>query len=186
MASRPGTQSRPFLKHMDMRRLSCGPGVSPWSGKGRTGGPLVRISARDQFDRVVAAEARENGYSSLTESLPTLGLTRYAEGEITDSLFLSAERAGVPAAVIVEFIRLFSFDVDFQREIWPGNRFEILFDRQMNADYGDLREGDVLYAKLVLRDRTLELTRYEDADGRTDYFNEEGKSVRKALNENAD
>lgn len=166
--------------HMDMRRLSAGQAFDlKWDGG--TGSGLIEVAARDQFDRKIYAVKEGGSFISRSETIPTLALSRYANSEITDSLFLTAERAGVPAAIIVEFIRLFSFDVDFQREIWPGNKFEVVFDRSMAKHYGDIQEGNIQYAKLVLRDHTLELTRYVDKDGRVEYFNNDGKSVRKAL-----
>lgn len=105
----------------------------------------------------------------------------HASGIIDDSLFLAAQRAGVPARLIMESIRIFSWDVDFQREIRPGDRFELLFERLRNDDGEAVMVGDIIFASLTLSGKMLRLYRHQLDDGTTDYFDEKGHSVRKAL-----
>ena len=100
-------------------------------------------------------------------------------GTINDSLYLSAIRAGVPPAIVVELIRMFSWDVDFERDVQPGDRFEVMFER-FHAPDGS-KDGVIGYAALTLGQKTLRLYRYQFDDGVVDYFNERGFSVRKAL-----
>ena len=104
-----------------------------------------------------------------------------ATATIDDSLFLAAERAGVPARIIMDAIRIFSWDVDFQREIRPGDGFDLLFERLRNKDGEAVMVGEIIYASLTLSGKTLRLYRHLLEDGTTDYFNEKGHSVRKAL-----
>lgn len=104
-----------------------------------------------------------------------------AAAQIDDSLYLAAQRAGVPAEIILELIRLYSFDVDFQRDIQPADSFEVLYESQY-LENGELAQnGDILYARLTVGGTALPLYRYSTSDGLTDYFNEKGHSVRKAL-----
>ncbi len=80
-----------------------------------------------------------------------------------------------------EVIRAFSYDVDFQRDFQPGDKFEIVYKRYMN-EAGDLaKSGDIDFASLTLSGRELKLYRYALPDGRVDWFNPKGDSVRKAL-----
>jgi murein DD-endopeptidase MepM/ murein hydrolase activator NlpD len=104
-----------------------------------------------------------------------------AEGSIDDSLYLAAKRAGMPASMIVELIRIYSFDVDFQRDIQRGDRFEVLFEAHYDERGEFAKFGDIQYAKLHVRKTDLPLYRFAMADGEVDYFNDEGHSVRKAL-----
>ncbi len=166
--------------HIDMRRLQAGQNYS-LTFDGKVPGTIASLTIRDQFLRQVNLKATEVGFVTSTSVIATVGLTRFAEAKITDSLFLSAERAGIPPAIIVELIKLYSFDVDFQREIWPGDSFSVYFDRTIAPEFGDVLEGHILYAQLKLRKRTIELTRFEAEDGTVDYFDASGKSVRKAL-----
>src|SRR5690606_33220038 len=88
---------------------------------------------------------------------------------------------GVPARVMVDFIRLFSYDVDFQRDIHAGDRFDLLFERFQDADGSVAHNGQLRYAALTVGDQTHRFFRFETADGEVDFFNEKGENVRKAL-----
>lgn len=137
---------------------------------------------RDGFDKRAEVSLQENGkFKSSSSAIPTLKLNRYAEGTISDSLYLSAERAGVPAGIIVTMINLFSFDVDFQREIRPGDKFAVYFNRSYSEDFDDIRDDDILYAKLELRGNVIELKRFTRGNGDTEYYSPKGKSARKLL-----
>lgn len=104
-----------------------------------------------------------------------------AEAMIDDSLYLAAARADVPAAVIVDLIRIFSFNVDFQRDIWPGDRFAVTYEKMESAD-GKTRLGAILFGELVLRGKPIALYRFmPESDGRTDYFDAKGMSARRLL-----
>jgi murein DD-endopeptidase MepM/ murein hydrolase activator NlpD len=104
-----------------------------------------------------------------------------ASGTIDSSLYVDAVAAGIPPQVLVEAIRAFSFDVDFQREIQPQDSFEIAFERFATDEGVTARLGDMIYASLTLSNKTLKIYRYLPRAGIVDYFNENGESVRKAL-----
>lgn len=110
----------------------------------------------------------------------TSGFAR-AEGKISSSLFLDAAQAGVPAPIIVEMIRMFSYSVDFQREIHPGDSFEVFFDRKFDTSGEAVKEGDISYASLTILGKEHKLWRYKMADGNWDYFDEKGRSMKKFL-----
>ena len=134
------------------------------------------------FDRDVAVRRHSDGSFSAEEVAKALDQrTERAVGEIGSSLFVDGANAGVPAAVLVELIRIFSFDVDFQREIQPGDRFELLFDRFYDRTGAAVSEGGIKYAKLTLSGKELPLYQYTTSEGDPDYFNADGESVRKAL-----
>ena len=75
---------------------------------------------------------------------------------------------GVPAPVLMELIRIYSWDVDFQRGIRTGDRFEVLFETLFTEDGEFARYGNVLYGNLILRGKQKALYRY-----RTSNSNEE-------------
>ena len=102
-------------------------------------------------------------------------------GTIDSSLFEAAAKAGLPQAVMSDVIHAFSYDVDFQRDFQPGDKFEIVYKRYLN-EAGELaKSGDIDFASLTLSGRELKLYRYALPDGRVDWFNPKGDSVRKAL-----
>ena len=102
-------------------------------------------------------------------------------GEIESSLYLAAKNAGLPASVLMEMVRIYSFDVDFQREIKKGDGFEVLYESHNNQNGDLVRNGPIRSAVLILGGERLSLYRYEYNHGLFDYFDFEGNSVRKAL-----
>ncbi|NQV57910.1 MAG: peptidoglycan DD-metalloendopeptidase family protein [Rhodospirillales bacterium] len=104
-----------------------------------------------------------------------------AEGEITDNLYNSAIRAGIAPAMLMELIRIYSWDVDFQRGIRPGDEFKVMYEGLFDEDGNFARHGNILYADLILSGESTPLTRFTTDKGRIDYFDDHGKSARKAL-----
>lgn len=104
-----------------------------------------------------------------------------ASGTVHASLYEAAVTAGVPVPVIMAMIRTYSYDVDFQRDLQPGDRFEMLFERYLTDRGTVAREGELLYASLTLGGKTKPLYRFAQRDGKVDYFNRLGESVKRAL-----
>lgn len=123
----------------------------------------------------------DNRFEATASKTPLIHSQARGEGTISTSLYVDAIENGVPAAVVVELIRAFSFDVDFQREIHPNDRFEILYDRLLAPDGTLAKPGDVIYGSLILKGKRFPLYGYRMRDGTFDYFNDKGESVRKAL-----
>ena len=104
-----------------------------------------------------------------------------ANGTIKNSLYIAAKEVGVPAPILMELIRIYSWDVDFQRGIRTGDRFEVLFETLFTEDGEFARYGNVLYGNLILRGKQKALYRYRTSKGLIDYFTTNGQSARKAL-----
>ncbi|MFP4108984.1 MAG: M23 family metallopeptidase [Desulfonatronovibrio sp.] len=103
------------------------------------------------------------------------------EAEINSSLYSAATDIGMPVEVLMQMIRAYSFDVDFQRDIRPGDHMEVLFEEEIDEHGRFVQGGSVLYATLKTRGRALPIYRYETSDGEVDFFNSKGQSVRKTL-----
>ncbi|WP_431859832.1 M23 family metallopeptidase [Azospirillum sp.] len=104
-----------------------------------------------------------------------------AEAEIRSSLFEAGNGAGVPVSVMLAAIRTYSYEVDFQRDLQPGDRFKVLYERFVTADGKVAGEGDVLFASLTVAGEELAIYRHKTRDGRTDYYDRVGESIRRAL-----
>ena len=100
---------------------------------------------------------------------------------IQSSIYEDGEIAGIPLEILSEAIKLFSFDVDFQRDIQKNDEFEIFYEVFFNSIRGSVSNGNIKYIKLNLHGNNLEYFIFKDEDGHFDYFNKEGKNVRKAL-----
>jgi murein DD-endopeptidase MepM/ murein hydrolase activator NlpD len=123
----------------------------------------------------------ENGFISreIVYDLDTRPIR--AESEIRSNLYDSAVKTGVPLEVLVQVIRAYSFDIDFQRDIQPGDRFALLYEEESNRHDGVVRGGALLYACLITGGRTLSIYRYETMDGHIDFFDDRGRSIGKIL-----
>jgi murein DD-endopeptidase MepM/ murein hydrolase activator NlpD len=105
-----------------------------------------------------------------------------AGATIEGSLYLSAMRAGIPADVVVEMIHMFSYEVDFQRDIKPGDTFEVFYNYYYTPEGQPAREGNVSYATMHLGGRTVTLYRYQpDPNEPADYFDAHGQSAKSML-----
>jgi murein DD-endopeptidase MepM/ murein hydrolase activator NlpD len=144
---------------------------------------LWSLGIRSEFDTMVRARAQAHGaFEAKEDEIPTLLMTMYNSGVIDDSLFLSADRSGVPAEIIIELIRAYSFEVDFQREIRPGDKFEVYYQRRLTEDGKELENGSIQYANLILRGKPLPYYHFTPSDdGRADFFSQNGASARRAL-----
>ena len=101
-------------------------------------------------------------------------------GEINTSLYRSATNSGIEPNVILEFARIFGFEVDFQRDIRKGDKFEILFERFTDDRGKKIKTGKILYAFLDINNQKIQLYRFGKKNN-YDYYNLDGKSISKAL-----
>ena len=94
------------------------------------------------------------------------------------SIYETALRNNVPAAVIEELVRVYSYDVDFQRKVLPGDSFDVLYSDDENND----GHNEVRYVSLSVGGETKRYYHYQTADdGSYDYYDETGKSAKKFL-----
>jgi murein DD-endopeptidase MepM/ murein hydrolase activator NlpD len=94
------------------------------------------------------------------------------------SIYETALRNNVPTPVIEELVRIFSYDVDFQRKIQPGDSFDVLYSEDENAD----GKNEVRYGSLTIGGETKRYYHYQTSDdGQYDYYDETGKSAKKFL-----
>ena len=105
----------------------------------------------------------------------------YKETIITNSLYSSAVELGIKPNIIIEFARLYGFQVDFQRDIWTNDSFQIIYEEFINNDDKVVDTGEIIFASLNLQDSDLQLYKYEYEKNKIDYFDENGKSIRKTL-----
>jgi murein DD-endopeptidase MepM/ murein hydrolase activator NlpD len=94
------------------------------------------------------------------------------------SLYETALRNNVPKSVIEELVRIYSYDVDFQRKVQPGDSFEVLYSDDENVE----NKNEVRYATLSVGGDTKKYYHFQTTDdGTYDYYDETGKSAKKFL-----
>ncbi|TVQ35845.1 MAG: M23 family metallopeptidase [Spirochaetaceae bacterium] len=137
----------------------------------------VRLSA----ERRIEIERSEDGTFDATEIvMPLTPIPVVIRGEIRGSLYASGMSAGLDPNLLHTLIQLYSFDVDFQRDVRSGDQFAVLFEEYYDEQGNWVRSGAMLATDLVLHDRTLRMYRFNSDEG-PDYFDAEGNTIRKTL-----
>jgi murein DD-endopeptidase MepM/ murein hydrolase activator NlpD len=97
------------------------------------------------------------------------------------SIYETALRNHIPRPVIDDLIRIYSYDIDFQRKVQPGDSFEVLFASD-DENASDNSKAEVLYGLLTTGGETRKFYRFQTPDDNVvDYYDESGKSVKKFL-----
>ena len=102
------------------------------------------------------------------------------EGRISNNLYSSATSSGMEPSIIIEFARIFGFEVDFQRDIRKGDKFQVMYERYFDDRNKKIKTGKILYAYLNVNNQKIKLYRFETKND-FDFYDEKGKSIRKAL-----
>jgi len=143
---------------------------------------LASIALQPSVERDVRVERRDDGeFQAKAIERPLTTEMALASARIDSSLYQAGQDAAVPLSVMSDVIKAFSYDVDFEREIHPGDSFEIVYER-IEDDQGRLaRTGNIRYATLTQGDQTLEIYWFEPKEGSGEFYNSKGESVRKDL-----
>ena len=104
----------------------------------------------------------------------------YGESIILESLYKSANKEKIPASIIIEFARIYGFQVDFQRDIRKKDSFQIMYEVFLDDKKNIIETGNILYANLKLsgEDNSLYFFDKKESEG---HYDKSGKSVQKAL-----
>ena len=100
---------------------------------------------------------------------------------INTSLYKDGINAGVPVSVLIDLIKLYSFDIDFQRDIQKNNKLEVSYETLYNPVRNETAYGNIKYVNLEIQNKNLEYFIFKTDEGFYDYFNRKGKNVKKAL-----
>ena len=104
----------------------------------------------------------------------------YKENIILDSLYRSATLEKIPANIIIEFARIYGFQVDFQRDIRKKDSFQMMYEVFVDDNNKIIETGNILFSNLNLSGENNSLY-YFDIKGSEGHYDKNGKSVKKAL-----
>ena len=104
----------------------------------------------------------------------------FKESEIINSLYSSAVNSGIKPNIIIDFARIYGFQIDFQRDIWKNDRFQIIYENFLDSNENVLDTGNILYANLILQGKDNALYIFKTKNG-YEHFDSAGKSIKKSL-----
>jgi murein DD-endopeptidase MepM/ murein hydrolase activator NlpD len=136
------------------------------------------IAPRDKIAQVTYTGDR---YVAQVTDRPLVKGRAIAVGHIKDSLYHSADAAGLPAALVPAFANLFAYELDFTRDIHKGDLFRVVFEEVRDQEGRFVRSGNILAAELYARGKKRSAYRYKDGNGLIAYYDEKGRPKKKLL-----
>ncbi|WP_233355947.1 M23 family metallopeptidase [Henriciella aquimarina] len=144
---------------------------------------LTSLSVSAESGRQILSKRQSDGaYTPLVLTAHTKPVPKHIETTIETSIYAAALDQGAHDQQVVDFARVFAYDVDFQRDIHPGDRFEIVYEEMVDERGNPVETGNVLYA--AINGQALDKGYYRFTpgdDGATDYFNRDGEAATKFL-----
>lgn len=136
-------------------------------------------------ERVIVRRIGADGFKAFTANRPLIDKPFLTDTLITSSLYQAARSTGMPPPLVLELIKMFSFTVDFQREIRDGDRLEVLYTRRFDQNGKVAAEGDILFAALTNRGKRQAYWQFsgepEGEDERKTFYNQQGQSMARLL-----
>ena len=131
---------------------------------------------------ITVTRTTEGGYTAEIVKKELQVRRHRAGGTIDSSLYLAAMQAGIPADVVVDMIHMFSYKVDFQRDLHPGDRFEVYYDYYYTPDGQPAKYGTISYAMMTLGGKQIPMYRFQADPGEPpEYFDQKGESAKGML-----
>lgn len=177
---------RNLKKYFNIRNIFIGQKIDFYLQGGHFKGNEIRIAkidffVSDEYSVIAIWNQNIKKYDVIEYKKPLLENKKQASAIINSSLYQAMKKQGVGHIAISQFINLFSFDIDFQRDIRKGDKFDIGFSEFKNKQGKTIRTGNIRYAELSVQGVIKRYYRFKKSNDVTDYFDESGKSGRKAL-----
>ena len=143
---------------------------------------IKKINILDKKNNQIQILKKDDKYEIDSSSVLAFTKNILKEIVINESLYKSAINADVPPNIIMQFVNLYGFDVDFQREIRNGNIIKIYYEVFLDNKLNIRKAENIKFASLALSKNTYELYKYTTNDNnKSEYFDAAGKSAVKAL-----
>ena len=168
-------------KYYDPRMVKPGQVLSVGLDTDETGMMLTSLAMKiDPIKELMISRDDSDRFSAEMLEKDVILQSKAAQTSIKTSLYGSAASVGIPASIVAEIIRIYSYEVDFQRDIRSGDKVEVFYETYETADGDFARYGNILYANLNVGGRDISVYRY-DNDGVADYYREDGRSLKRTL-----
>lgn len=170
--------------------LRQSPDASALASKLRPGRPILAKTTAEgellelqyQYDLNAALQVKldDGNYDAERIQLAEEKRTELKSAQIHSSLFAATDEAGIPDAIAMQLVKIFSSDIDFHLDLRQGDRLTVVYEAGFSN--GEMvNPGQVLAAEFVNQGKTYSAILYRDSDGRSDYFAQDGKALHKAF-----
>ena len=141
---------------------------------------VEKIIIELNFNTNLEADLRSD-IKIVKKELETFSEINSQEYVISNSLYADGINNNIPNQILIKLIQLFSFDLDFQRDIQKDTTVSISYEKIFVKNKSDYSLGDIEYAKITIKNNTLEYFKFLTDEGFIDYFNRQGKNVKKSI-----
>jgi len=141
---------------------------------------LIELSYEFDLGKSLHMVRNEDSFDAEIIERPLEYRTAQATATIADSLFLSAQAAGLSDKLTMELAGIFGWDIDFALDIRQGDHFAVIYEEAF-LDGEKVRDGNIVAAAFTNRGKSFEAIRYRDSNNHTDYYSADGHSMRKAF-----
>ena len=122
----------------------------------------------------------ETGFDSHSDIRHPTPRRAWAVGQITSSLFLAGQEAGLSQNMIMKMANVFGGVIDFVLDPRKGDTMHVIYE-ELYLDGEKYKDGDIIAASFTNQGETFNAYRYQDSNGDINYYNDEGVSMRKAF-----
>ena len=140
----------------------------------------IKVFAKD-FRHLNLRKNLNSNFISFYEDAPTTPKVIRNRLKVKNSVSRTLKSAEIPPNIAKEFLHQLSYTIDFQRDVKNGDIIDILYEANFTNNEKIVGEPSLLYGLMHLTDHKLELFKYKLINGKTDYFDASGKSIRKHL-----
>ena len=146
-----------------------------------SGDELTDMTFKPNSDKTIFVSKAGDGFKAREVAAELRFDQMVVSGKIENSLYLDANAQGAPDKVIVQFANIYEYSVDFQRDIQPGDAFEMVFNVSRNHKGEIVKAGDLLYTSFSPRGKTSTYYLFEDSKGRENFYDAKGKTAKRKL-----
>ena len=172
-------------KLFDPRKLKPGQEmellVRAGTGENTDKAKIISLKVKANITKDIVVSSTKTGFDTNAVEHPLTTQVVSTQGSIESSLYVAALKADMPQKILGSLINVFSFDVDFQREIRVGDTFAAMYEQLSNDEGKIVDSGNVLIGEMTVQGKQTRFYRHKDKDGFVDYYDTKGRSVRKAL-----
>jgi murein DD-endopeptidase MepM/ murein hydrolase activator NlpD len=141
-----------------------------------------KVSINTDLNRIDAQYSGDKArYESVKTIIPLQSKTKVITGTVNGSLYGAIKRAGADQKMINQFVSLFSYNVDFQRDVKAGDKFKIMYEYQTSQNGKVIKSPSVIMASLSVDGEVINVYRHKLPTGAAEYFDDRGQSVKRAL-----
>ncbi len=143
-------------------------------------GELLKIDLSLDFETYLAVDINDQiVINKINLQKETYQISK--EYKIDQSLYSDGIKNNIPQDILIKIIKLFSFDLDFQRDIKKNTLVSVSYEFDQVIKNDKIKYKDINYALISINDKKLEYFKFLTDDGYIDYFNREGKNVKKSI-----